>query len=180
MGVLSSLARVTQAARNTASKVRGALFGQKEKPELLRPGQAESEAIRRKVGQYSKERKRGDELKAAREDARLKETRRIWEEAFKPKQPITFEPDPLEDLYETGRKLGPYERGIRHQADKLVRERNDRAQAYEDMVIRHAIQREPFDWMYKDGPIPPSTIGRKGVDRPSIIRKPARTRPSVT
>jgi|GEM_PF-2665753 len=162
------------------SRVRGIFSAKRKPPEQVRPGQAESGAIRRQVDKYSKERRRGDELKDAREDARLKETRRIWEEAFKKKEPVTFESDPLEDLYETGRKPGPYEGEIRRQADKLVRKRNDRAQAYEDMVIRNTLAREPFEWMYEAGPNPPSVLGRKAVDRPDIIRKPPRTRPTIT
>jgi len=164
---MSLLSRAFERAKTAVRSIFAAKL-----PEKVWEGRAESDALRRQVGQYSKERKRGEELKGTREDARLKETKRVWEEAFKPKEPVVFEPDPLEDLYETDRKPGPYEGGIRRQADGLVRERNDKVQAYEDMVIHHAIPREPFDWMYEGGPNPPSVIGRKGPDLPLPRRGP--------
>jgi len=95
-------------------------------------------------------------------------------------QTAVFEPDPLEDLYETGRKPGAYGGHIRRLADKTIRERNDKAQAFEDVVANNATKRGPYDWMYEDGPNPPSTLGRKGVDRPDTIRKPPYIRPVVS
>jgi len=149
-------------------------------PEPVRPGQAESWAIKRQADQYSRERRRGEELKDARDDARLVETRRVWDEAFRKKEPAKFESDPHDWMWETGRKPGVYERHLRGKADALIRGRNDKAQAYGDMIARNTLKHGPADWMFEDGPNPPSVLGRKAVDRPDIIRKPPRTRPTVT
>jgi len=183
MGVLSFI-------KSAGSRVRQAIFGQTPKPPEFRPGEAESEAIGRQAKQRSRERKQAEELKAVREDARLKETRRTWEEAFKKKEPVKFESDPRDWMWETGRKPGIYERHIRGKAEAIIRERNDNARAYEGAIARNTLKSKPADWMFEDGPKPPSwyvdySKGKRPPEAPVPLPMPdkftlPRTRPTVT
>jgi|GEM_PF-2307061 len=133
MGFLSnSLSRVSQAVRSTASRVRGALFGQEKKPELLRPGQAESDAIRKQVNLFLKEREKIQKLKDAREAAsRTAVPAQDW--MFEPKEPVYREGNrrgmtakeqaSIEDLLEPERKPIAEVAALRMFSKKITSER---------------------------------------------------------
>ncbi|MFA6329086.1 MAG: hypothetical protein WCX64_00185 [Candidatus Micrarchaeia archaeon] len=158
---------------NLKSKISGLLSGRKEKPPLLRPGQAESDAIRKQVDLFLKERKKA----RAQEDARKAASKTAvpaydWMyEPEKPKGPRALsaaEYDRLQDLFESDRKPSPQERQLRRMADNIIRERSDRRGENERGLRQSALSHPVHDWMFEDGPSAP---GAPSASKPKRVLK---------